>query len=382
VNANVLTVKILLVDDRYENLLALESLLKEDGTEIFKAYSGREALELLLLHDFGLVILDVQMPEINGFELAELMRGIDRTKKIPIIFVTAGSSDPKLTFRGYESGAVEFLYKPLNARIVQGKVNVFKQLERQRLLIQSQMTQLTNALKTRDEFFSIISHELKTPLTSLMLNIQLAQRSLASSVDPALSAEKVRRRLDLSVIQSEKLAHLIDELLDIARIHTGKLSTHLIDANLAQVIRDVTTRFCDTLEQASCPVTLHLDDTLIVPADTFRVEQVLINLLTNAMRYAPGSPIEISLNRQGNRAALRVKDHGPGIPELALASLFEPFERGPNADSKTRGLGLGLYIVRQIMLAHNGDITIKSEPNEGAEFTAAFPLQPPTTAAA
>jgi len=152
--------KVLLVDDRKENLQALESLLANKSVEIFKALSGRDALELLLVHDFALALLDVQMPEINGFELAELMRGAERSKNVPIIFVTAGAIDPKHTFRGYEAGAVDFLYKPLDPRIVRGKVSVFLELDRQRQMLSN----LAMKLSHQQTWLRTILDMMPTPL--------------------------------------------------------------------------------------------------------------------------------------------------------------------------------------------------------------------------
>ncbi len=185
--------KLLIVDDLPENLLALEALIKGEGREVFKASSADEALSLLLEHEFALALLDVQMPGMDGFALAELMRGTERTKNIPIVFVTAAGRELNYAFKGYESGAVDFLYKPLDNHAVRSKVNVFVDLYRQRkvleqaraeqdaLLAELRETQveLQRAVKMRDDFMSIVSHELRTPLNGLMLDTQLRRLQLA-----------------------------------------------------------------------------------------------------------------------------------------------------------------------------------------------------------
>src|SRR6202042_1099169 len=159
-------IKVLLVDDTPENLVALEALLRRDGVELLKAASGAEALELLLVHEVSLALLDVQMPEMDGFELAELMRGAERTKHVPIIFVTAGSRDPSRVFKGYESGAVDFLFKPIDPHILRSKVDVFLELAQQR-------QELANALRLNEMFVGIVGHDLRNPLAAMISGAEL-----------------------------------------------------------------------------------------------------------------------------------------------------------------------------------------------------------------
>ena len=175
--------KCLIVDDLKENLIALRSLLKDLNVEVLEASSGLEALEILLQHDVALSLVDVQMPEMDGFELAEIMRSTEKTKGIPIIFVTAAETDSRRVFQGYEAGAVDFLQKPLAPAIVKSKVCIFLELYIQKMKLQDKLKKiketeayLQKALKSRDEFLSICSHELKTPLTTLKMQIQITNR--------------------------------------------------------------------------------------------------------------------------------------------------------------------------------------------------------------
>src|SRR6187402_1304008 len=182
------TVNVLLVDDLQENLIALEALIRQPGRRIFAARSGEQALSLMLEHAFALAILDVQMPVMNGFELAELMRGTERTRGIPIVFVSAAGRELNYAFRGYESGAVDFLYKPLDPMAVRSKVNVFVDLFRQRLDLQAAQAQLERAVSMRDDFMSMVSHELRNPLNSVYLQTQLRRRMLGGPVAPDAAA--------------------------------------------------------------------------------------------------------------------------------------------------------------------------------------------------
>jgi signal transduction histidine kinase len=369
--------KVLLVDDRVENLLALESLLADlpfRKVQICKAQSGREALELLLKDDFALALLDVQMPEINGFELAELMRGSEKTMAIPIIFVTAGAIDTKHTFMGYEAGAVDFLYKPLDPRIVRSKVRVFLELEEKRLVIKAQMEELTKALRARDEFLSMVSHELKTPLTSLRLQLQMTLRRLTQQDGGPVDFEKLLKTFTSADRQVVNLNRLIEELIDVSRIRTGHMAIHPLRLDLSLLAKEIVERMSEQLKMAGCPVKTEFQESLMVDCDSLRIEQVITNLLSNAVRYAPHGTIEVRTWSDKNRAYLSVKDSGPGIRPEKQKKIFDRFERD-SEDPGIDGLGLGLYIVKQIIKAHRGEIELISLPNEGANFLFKLPLK-------
>ncbi len=364
-------INILIVDDRPENLISLDNLLKEEGVQIFKAQSGIEALELLLQHNFALALLDVQMPEMNGFELAELMRGKEKTKSIPIIFVTAGAIDAQHTFMGYDAGAVDFLYKPLDVRIVKSKVKVFKELEQQKMVIQDHLDQLSQALKWRDDFLSIASHELKTPITSMRLQTQIAMRMIEKSEDKTLPYEKLTKFFSTNNKQLDKLTRLIEDLLDTTRIRAGKLTVEPVEVNLSNLVNDILERFSDQLQEAGCTLTANIEKSVMVYCDPFRSEQVFVNLLSNVMKYAPGKPVSISLYQESDAAYLKVSDNGPGIPVEKLKTIFERFKRG-NKHEGISGLGLGLYIAKQVMDAHQGSINVESQLGSGSTFTIGF----------
>ncbi|MEP6823377.1 MAG: response regulator, partial [Ramlibacter sp.] len=212
-----LPANILIVDDLRENLLALEALIRQDGRVIFQAQSGEAALDLMLEHEFALAILDVQMPGMTGLELAELMRGTDKTRGIPIVFVSAAAKDLNYAFAGYESGAIDFLYKPLDTHAVRSKVSAFVEMYRQRqrqenLLVELQaaQTQLQRAVQMRDDFMSMVSHELRTPLNTLFLQAQLRRRIAAGAT---LSPEKMQAMVERDEQQIRNILRLIDDML-------------------------------------------------------------------------------------------------------------------------------------------------------------------------
>lgn len=256
--------KLLIVDDLPENLLALDALIQGEDREVHQAQSAEAALSLLLEHEFALAILDVQMPGMNGFELAELMRGTDKTKHIPIVFVSAAGREMNYAFKGYESGAVDFLHKPLDTLAVKSKVSVFVDLFRQRkvlgrqlealeqsrqeqelLLSQLQVArcELEHAVRMRDDFMSIVSHEVRTPLNGLILETQLRKMHLARGNLDAFSVDKLQAMVERDERQINSLIRLVEDMLDVSRIRTGKLSLRPKLFDLGQLVRGLVENF-------------------------------------------------------------------------------------------------------------------------------------------
>jgi signal transduction histidine kinase len=376
-------IKILLVDDLPENLLALEALLKNPTVEFFRATSGMDALELLLRQEFALAIIDVQMPEMDGFELAELMRGTDRTRTVPIIFVTAGVRDRTNTFLGYDKGAVDFLHKPLETHIVKSKVQVFIDLALQKRLLQNQLEETKrllrerdDALQSRDEFLSIASHELKTPLTSLHLQLQTMSRTLEKpEVHQEAKIARLEKGLTVCTRQSSKLAALLDELLDLTRIRLGKLTLSRERTDLFALSREVADRFQPEATSHGGELRLIGVGPIIGDWDPTRVEQIVTNLVSNAIKYGGGKPAEIRLSQSsdGKVAEIEIRDQGIGIPDEMLDKIFLRFERAIEGKAIS-GLGLGLYITRQIVEAHGGVITVDSQVSRGSTFRVELPM--------
>ncbi|WP_166219638.1 hybrid sensor histidine kinase/response regulator [Pseudomonas atagonensis] len=387
--------KLLIVDDLPENLLALEALIKREDRTVYKALSADEALSLLLQHEFAMAILDVQMPGMNGFELAELMRGTEKTKNIPIIFVSAAGRELNYAFKGYESGAVDFLHKPLDIHAVKSKVNVFVDLYRQSkamkqqvealeqsrreqeaLLQQLQSTQLEleQAVRMRDDFMSIVAHEVRTPLNGLILETQLRKMHLARDNASAFTLDKMHAMVDRDERQIKSLIRLIEDMLDVSRIRTGKLSIRPSRFDLAQLVSNLLQNFGQQIEAAETEVSFTAPEPVEGLWDEFRIEQVVSNLLTNALRYGGRSPIQVRVYREGDEARVEVQDRGIGISQENQKRIFQQFER-VSAKTVVAGLGLGLFISEQIVAAHGGSIVVESEINEGALFRVCLPIQ-------
>lgn len=387
-------VKLLIVDDLPENLVALEALLREDGLEVHAAVSGEAALSLLLEHDFALALLDVQMPEMSGFELAELIRGSSRTAQLPIVFVSAAAHEPSYPFRGYGNGAVDFLFKPLDALAVKSKVRVFTELYRQRrelrrqlveveaararqeqLLAALQQTQgeLQRALRMRDEFMSMVSHELRTPLGVMTLDQSVRGDRLRRGDLAYFSAERLHAMLARDARQLRTMTRLIDDMLDVSRIQHGRMSIRPSTTDLGELARHIVDDF--GVHFGSVPLLLQAEPGVVGEWDDSRIGQVLVNLLNNALRYGEGRPVRVEVGHaEDGRARLAVIDQGVGIGPDDQARVFEQFERGAAAGGAP-GLGLGLFISRQFVRAHGGDIRLRSEPGHGACFEVLLPTR-------
>jgi signal transduction histidine kinase len=228
------------------------------------------------------------------------------------------------------------------------------------------------AVQARDEFFSIASHELKTPLTSLTLQAQLRLRQLAKSPSEFLMADKWKDRLDADHRQLKRLSRLIDDMLDIGRIGAGKLVLEKESVDLSAIVRGVAERLQPQLETYTCELRFAGDGPAFVEADGFRLEQALVNVLTNAMKYGSGMPIEVRVALANGEGKIEVRDQGPGIAPADRERIFQRYERA-FAGKKVSGLGLGLYIAREILLAHGGDIELQSELGKGSVFTLRVP---------
>jgi signal transduction histidine kinase len=366
----------LLVDDLAENLLSLEALLRREGLNILKASSGVEALELLLVHDFALALVDVQMPGMDGFELAELMRGNERTRHVPIIFVTAGTADNQRKFRGYEAGAVDFIQKPIEADILRSKTNVFFDLHRQRQQIAAQRDALEasaqalrHADRNKDRFLAVLAHELRNPLTPLRMGIDV----LSGSPD----AERAAQVRDMMDRQLNHLVRLVDDLLDVSRVSQGKITLQKSKV-LANDIVHSATELCQPLIDAGNHVlTVTLSKRPIwVEADKTRIAQVVGNLLNNAAKYTPPSgKIGLDISRDQDDLVISVSDNGVGIAPEMHSAIFQMFTQVEDHIHRSKGgLGIGLALVQQLVLMHDGTISVSSDGiGKGATFTVRLP---------
>jgi len=526
---------ILLVDDKVENLLALEAILQSPDYRLIKTSSGSEAIEYLQTHDCAIILLDVQMPEMDGFETAAVIKRNERSRNIPIIFLTAIDQDSQYVHRGYSAGAVDYLFKPLDAEILRSKVAVFAELyrtkeeirrqaqllqqrerrseERLKFLAETSLalsesldyhaalvkvgrlavpkfadsfsfdaldevdqirtlasyaapgstetaaqrasdsdplqavldavrtgrprlqtlladsgfrsriiapvitytrmlgaiafergpsrekfdeadmllaqdlahriaaaidnaclySEAQSAIRARDEFLSIASHELRTPLTPLKIQTQLLIRRLGQGDSAQVKPETLRKIAETSDRQVERLSRLVDELLDVSRINVGRLALDLQPLSLPDVVNNVVEHFQSPGVEGQGRIEVSGNGPIVGNWDPLRLEQVVTNLLTNAIKYGSGKPIIVSMSTDGARAQLTVQDQGIGIAKQDQARIFDRFERAASS-RHFGGLGLGLYITKEIISSHGGTIRVESEPGRGSTFIVDLPL--------
>lgn len=367
----------LLVDDLEENLLSLEALLRREGLVLLKARSGNEALELLLQYEVGLALLDVQMPGMDGFELAELMRGNERTGRVPIIFLTAGNADRSRRFRGYEAGAVDFLHKPLEPDILRSKAQVFFELYRQRQQIARQRDELKayadalkEADKRKDEFLAVLAHELRNPLAPIRYALEIMRKAPGEA-----ASDEIRAMMERQVTH---LVRLIDDLLDVSRLSRGKIDLRREHVTLQTVLQAAIEASQPVIKSGRHALTLDIpEEPLWLDADLTRISQVLSNLLNNAAKYTPeNGRIDLVVRSEDGDVVIAITDNGLGIPREMLPRIFDLFTQVENGASRSRGgLGIGLALARQLVDIHNGSLSAESAgPGQGSTFTVRLPL--------
>jgi two-component system, sensor histidine kinase and response regulator len=366
---------ILIVDDSRENIISLKKVLEKNNFEVDTASSGEEALKKVLKRSYVLIILDVQMPGMDGFEVAEAISGYSKAKETAIIFLSAASTNVKLITRGYSSGALDYITKPVDMNILLLKVKTFYHIyEQSRALIEMQKALLEEiefrkeAERKKDEFISIASHELKTPLTSVKGYIQLLERSIDKGDIPT-----VKNRLYKVQDHIEKLNILVADLLDISKIESGKLKFNKkyfpVDPLLDNII--------EVMQQSHPDFKIIKTETVDqkVFGDEMRIEQVIINFITNAIKYSPGTnEIQIFSRLYDEKLYIAVKDFGIGMSREHQQKVFSKFYRVEETSQRFQGLGIGLYICQQIIQRHHGTIGVKSTPGEGSEFYFYLPL--------
>ena len=350
----------LIVDDVPENIVALRALLQSDDVEVLTAQSGAQALEILLGTDIALAILDVQMPEMNGFELAELMRGAERTRDIPIFFVTAGVRDQERLFRGYEAGAVDFIYKPIETDILRNKASVFFQLHRQKQQLAWELRERTEALRLSEMFMAVLGHDLRNPLGAIVASAEV--------VGMTSTDENVKRFAGRILSSASRMTRMIEDLLDVTRARVaGGIPIRPEPMDLQPMLDRVMNEVRSIHPNRGIDVVTKGD--LHGTWDSERLAQVISNLVTNALQHgAQDVPVSIEIDGTDARELTMRVRNGGSIPKHRRAALFDPFHDISRMAESRNGLGLGLYIVREIVLAHGGsaDVHAANGSNETA----------------
>jgi signal transduction histidine kinase len=373
---------ILIVDDDPANLLAMEAALGDMGGRVVRAHSGAEALRLLLERDFALIMLDVKMPSLGGFETAQLIRDRPRSSHTPIIFVTAYGRDEREVLSAYKLGAVDFLFKPIVAEIVRAKVGAIVELQQRtaqlaRLrwdeeVLRRERDALADADRRKTDFIAMLGHELRNPLSAIVTGLALLGRKLSSGATADAALVRTHARIDRQV---GHLTRLVDDLVDIARINSNKIELRLEAASIQDIIEQAVGMCRPMLQERGQSLEVNVPERPIhLVVDAVRITQVIANLLTNASRYTPAEgQIRVECRHQGAFVEVLVADNGRGIEPELLPRVFEMFVQGKQPAET--GLGLGLTIVQRLVSMHDGSVTVSSAGrDQGSEFCVRLPV--------
>lgn len=336
--------KVLIVDDKAENLYTIKVILNKLPIEIITVESGQKALALLLHHEFILVILDVQMPVMDGFEVASLMKENDISKHIPIIFATAISKDDRHVFQGYETGAVDYLFKPIDPHILASKVKVFIELHNKQQELLSKQQQLlaqVMAQATVSEMLSTLAYQLQEPL------------KIISDTDDLKIAKQ----------QAEDASYLVTQIGGFVNTKKYDYTAH----NISAVIKSAVNIFAlDHKNNISLDLT-NADSNIFCAQ--LEIQRVILNVLQNAVEAKDNSAITISVEIVNGEIELTITDDGPGFSEAVLENIFEPF-----FSTKEKHLGMGLPVCCSIIEKHGGRVSVASEEGKGSQFRFNLPL--------
>jgi len=383
--------KILIVDDRPENVSALAESLADIDAEFYFANSGNEALQLLAQdQDFGLALIDVQMPDMSGFDLVRLMRGVEKTKYIPIIFVTANPYSTDVEFTGYHMGAVDFIFKPVNINVLKSKIGVFKKLKEKQLILDQKIQELEAAKKeleisrqkaveadhTKSTFLANMSHEIRTPMTAL-----LGFAELLRSDD--LSESLKKEYVEVIIRNGQNLVELVNEVLDLSKIEAGQLNLEMSSTLINTVIEDILKLLRPLAEKNN--VRLHLNISNDVPSfivtDPLRFRQIITNLISNGIKFSANGEVFINVERKNGDynqsiVSISIRDTGIGIAEEKQKLLFKPFvQLNTHTADPIMGTGLGLCLSKMLALLLGGNLVLKkSSLGKGSTFCLEIPL--------
>ncbi|TFW30092.1 response regulator [Duganella callida] len=388
--------KILVVNDDANSLFALTSLLaqwaEQESYEVLAARSGQDALRQVLMHDFAVILLDVNMPGMDGFETAAAIHARARSADIPIIFITAFLADELDRLKAYQHGAVDFLFTPVIPQILYAKISVFvalamknEELKTQARQLSQQTAELTASNQrlmreieerksaerqnhAKDEFLAMLGHELRNPLSAIA--------SAASLIGlPGVSLDGVQRAKKIIQRQSQHLGRIVDDLLDLSRAMSGKILLNRVPLNLAALVGQTLDTYRATGRSTDYEMVQDLDAGWVA-GDSTRLEQIASNLLDNALKYTPsGGRIEIRTWTENDDVVLSIRDNGVGMSAELLPHVFDVFVQGSSTlDRSQGGLGIGLSLVRRLAELHGGSVDADSKGAErGSTFTLRLP---------
>lgn len=363
--------KILIVDDVVSNVLLLKILLTNENFQVCTANNGTMCIEMVKKEHPDLILLDVMMPDISGFDTAVILKKDEESKDIPIIFLTALNTPADLV-HGFQVGANDFLTKPFNKEELVMRVMQQISLVAAKRIIEKQNAELRAILSNRDKMYSVIAHDLRSPMASIRMVLNLVvQSSTPDTVGPELYT-----LLDQANRESEEVHDLLDNLLKWTKSQTGRLNVVTQDLDLNDIIPGVVDIFVMIAQTKNVKLDLrNTDQPLVVRADNDMLKTVVRNFMSNAIKFSPeGSTIEIFMGTEGDFAKVSVRDHGVGIAADRIDTIFHKGET-TYGTSGEEGSGLGLQLCQDFARKNGGDCTVESVEGEGSTFSVLVPLK-------
>lgn len=362
--------KVLVVDDLAQNVIALEALIGRADLELLTASSGTEALEIVLQNDVALALIDVQMPGMDGFELAELMRGNARSRQIPIIFLTAAIGDPSRQFRGYEAGAVDFLSKPFDGYVLRSKIEVFVQLYDQKRRLRQQLAELKESLRLNELFTAVLGHDLRSPLAAVLANAEIVKR-----VAPAGQIANAANRI---VSSGERMSRMISQILELARVRAQSFKLAHSQGDLYSLCLAVNEEL--DLDSVGSRLAIERRGDTVARIDPDLITQMMTNLVSNALQHGDTTqPVSVRIDGSApDKVVIEICNRGKVAPDTLPAMSQSLCGVAVPGASENGGLGLGLHIVGHIAGLHGGSVTADSATPDEVTFRVVLPRLPVT----
>lgn len=362
--------KILMVDDKPENLVALERLLGDMDVELFKANNGNEALKLTIHHEFALALLDIQMPEMDGYELAEYLRQEEKTADLPFIFISAVYTDSIDIFEGYEKGAFSYITKPFEPQELLSKVRFFIEKYQQEQELIRRSNELKKSNEELESFSYSVSHDLRAPLRAITGYSNILLEDFKQQLN-----DEGQEFLEVIADEAARMGNLIDSLLSFSRLSRQEQKRSEVD--MQQLAESVWDKLKE--EHQDVNPELKCEDLDNVYGDKDLLQQVWVNLLGNAIKYrksdqTPVVTVSSHLNEESNQLVFSVEDNGVGFNTDYADKLFGVFQR-LHSEDEFEGTGIGLALAKRIISRHGGDVWAESEVGEGSTFYFSLPIE-------
>ena len=367
--------KILVVDDVMSNVLLLKILLTNEQFQVITCSNGNSCLELARTEHPDLILLDVMMPDISGFDTCSELRKDEETKDIPVIFLTA-LNNPADLVHGFQVGGNDFLTKPFNKEELVMRVMHQISLVAAKRIIVSQNIELRRTISNRDKMYSVIAHDLRSPMASIRMVLNL----LVNAIPPETIGQELFDLIDKANRESEETHDLLDNLLKWTKSQTGRLNVVLQEFDLAEVVPGVVDIFVMIAETKHIKLNLNIEEGVEVNADKDMLKTVIRNFISNAIKFSnENSTIDISVKNEAPMARISVRDHGVGISADRIATLFSD-GKTTYGTANEEGSGLGLQLCKDFAVKNGGDVEVTSIEGEGSTFSVLVPLKQQTWA--